>query len=389
MGKILFSCFVGILILGLGSCGDEGFPVPPASTVPKFTVSIDNDEFAPATATFTNISIIPERAGEVSYFWTFGDGTSSTQTNPVHLYETSGVYPVTLVIVATASGEIVEASQNIIIKDPNASGIPVFFTDGSTVYRALINDDAPIAFSLGITSLGDSYGMALDTVNNKLYITDYDADKILVANADGTGLQDFRINVGGPDGIAIDYANAMLYWDTDNGIRRADMNSTVLTQMEDFVTGQATEDPEGVSIDPVSGYVFWNTYNKGVWRKHVSGTGQQEIVPDFDGTGSGGGGGSTLIVGSRIFFDVYVASGDIWIKSANLDGTGVSTVATGITRVVFGLAYDAVNDKIYWGDRNAGKIMRANRNGTGSEAWLTGFSTRGIVIGKEIKPEEE
>lgn len=389
MGKILFILFAGLVVLVIGSCSDDGFPVPPASTVPKFTVSIDNDEFAPATATFTNISIIPERAGEVSYFWTFGDGTSSTQTNPAHLYETAGVYKVTLVIVTTASAEIVEASQNIVIKDPNASGIPVFFTDGSTVFRALINEDAPIAFSLGITSLEDSYGMALDTVNNKLYITDFDANKILIANADGTGLQDFRIDVGGPDGIAIDYTNEMIYWDTDNGIRRADMNSAVLTQMEDFVTGQATEDPEGVSIDPVTGYVFWNTYNKGVWKKHVNGTGQQEIIPDFDGAGSGGGGGSSMIIGSRIFFDVYVASGDIWIKSANLDGSGVSTVATGITRVVFGLAYDKVNDKIYWGDRNAETIMRANRNGTGPEPWITGVSARGIVIGKEIEAEEE
>jgi hypothetical protein len=179
----------------------------------------------------------------------------------------------------------------------------------------------------------------------------------------------------------------MIYWDTDDGIRRADMNSSVLTQMEDFVTDQGDEDPEGVSIDPVTGFVFWNTYNAGVWKKHINGSGLQEIIPDFDGAGTGGGGGSSVIVGSRLFYDVYLASGNIHIKSANLDGSGVATVATGISRPVFALAHDAVNNKIYWGDRTPQIIKRANLDGTGAESWYTGKSVRGLVIGVEEDEE--
>lgn len=388
MRKILFILFAGVSLLVTGSCSDDGFPVPPPSTVPKFTVSIDNDEFAPATATFTDVSIIPERAGEVSYFWSFGDGTSSsTEVNPTHLYATPGQYTVKLVLVTTGSAEIVESSQNIVIKDANATGIPAYFTDGTTVFKALINDDAPVVSSIGIATLGDSYGMALDTVNNKLYITDYDADKILVANADGSDLRDFRTAAGGPDGIAIDYANGKIYWDTDDGIRRADISNSNVSQFENFVTGQGAQDPEGVSIDPVTGFVFWNTYNAGVWKQHINGTGLTEIIPDFDGAGSGGGGGSTVIVGSKIFYDLYVASGDIHIKSANLDGTGIATVSTGISRVVFALAYDAVNNKIYWGDRTPQVIKRANLDGSGAEPWYTGKSVRGLVIG--VQEDEE
>lgn len=367
----------------LEGCKDDGFPVPPASTVPKFTVAVTNNGFAPATATFTDLSIIPDRAGNVSYRWDFGDEGTSSETNPEHVYTAPGVYTVKLKLTSFTLSEASESTQQVIIKNADATGVPVFFTDGSTVFGALINEDAPVVSSIGISSLGDSYGMAIDTVNNKLYITDYDADKILVADLDGSNLHDFRTGVGGPDGIAIDFTNSMIYWDTDNGIRRADMNSAVLTQMDDFVTGQAAQDPEGVSVDPVTGFVFWNAYNGGVWRKNVNGTGLQEIIADFDGAGAGGGGGSTLVIGSRLFYDEYVESGDIRLKSANLDGTGVSTVATGITRIVFGLGYDKENDKIYWGDRNAETIMRANRNGTGAEPWYVGVSARGIVIGKE------
>lgn len=381
MRKILLILLVvGLTVLE--SCKEDDFPVPPASTVPKFSYTISNDGFSPATATFTDLSIIPDRAGNVSYRWDFGDGETSSETSPVHLYTNPGQFNVKLTLTSFTLSEAVESTQLVVIKNADATGIPVFFTDGSTVFGALINEDAPVVSSIGITTLGDSYGMALDTVNNKLYITDYDADKILVANADGSDLHDFRTNAGGPDGIAIDYANGKIYWDTDNGIRRADMSNPSVSQFEDFVTGQAAQDPEGVSIDPVTGFVFWNTYNAGVWKKNINGTGQVEIIPDFDGAGSGGGGGSSMIVGSRIFYDVYVASGDIQIKSANLDGTGTATVATGISRVVFALAYDAVNNKIYWGDRTPQVIKRSNPNGTGAETWYTGVSARGIVFGK-------
>jgi PKD domain len=382
MRKILLIVLTGLSLLVWEGCSDDGFPVPPASTVPKFSVVITNDGFAPATATFTDASVVPDRAGEVAYAWTFGDGGSSSETSPVHIYANPGVYKVKLTLTSFTLSEATESSQTLIIKDPNASGIPIYFTDGNSVFKALINDDDPVVSPIGISSLEDSYGMAIDTVNNKLYVTDYDADKILVANLDGSDLHDFRTGAGGPDGIAIDYANEMIYWDTDNGIRRADMNNSTVTQFEDFVTGQSAQDPEGVSVDPVSGFVFWNAYNGGVWRKNINGTGQAEIIPDFDGAGDGGGGGSTLVIGSRLYYDEFNETGDIRIKSANLDGTGITTIATGITRVVFGLAYDKTNDKIYWGDRNAEVIMRANRNGTGAEPWYTGVSARGIVIGK-------
>ena len=41
---------------------------------------------------FTNMSV-----GATSYLWDFGDGQTSTETDPVHTYEISGSYPVTLI----------------------------------------------------------------------------------------------------------------------------------------------------------------------------------------------------------------------------------------------------------------------------------------------------
>ncbi len=271
--------------------------------------------------------------------------------------------------------EINESTQTIVIKDPNASGTPVYFTNGSTVFTAFINEQEPVVTSIGITTLQDSYGMAIDTVNDKLYIADFDGKKILVADLDGKNLKDFRTNIGEPDAVAIDYVNNQLYWDTNNGIRRANLDDPALGQYEDFVTGQA-KDPEGISIDPVNGRLYWNNYDGGVWRKNLNGTGETEIVP------GGQGGGSIIVIGNKIYFDEYIASGDIYLKSANLDGTGVATIATGISRLVYGIAYDQYEDKIYWVDRNKSTIMRANLDGTSPEPWHTGTSARGLVIGK-------
>jgi gliding motility-associated-like protein len=51
----------------------------------------------PSSVQFTNISNIPN-PGQVNCFWDFGDGFTSTNCNPVHTYNASGLYDVTLIM---------------------------------------------------------------------------------------------------------------------------------------------------------------------------------------------------------------------------------------------------------------------------------------------------
>ncbi len=367
-----------IVTLFLSGCGDEGFPVPPASTVPLFSYTVDNDGYAPAVVTFTNESILPEPAGEPTFYWNFGDGGTSTQESPVHTFSLPGVYTVKLVVTMSVSLEIRELSKSIVILSRDASGIPVYFTDGSNVYRGYLNEDKPVFVALPAGPFLDSYGLAFDTAHNKLYISDFDANKIYWCDPDGKNLTVFRSDLVGPDGLAIDYAANQLYWDTDDGVQRANLDDADVSQKEDFVTGQAN-DPEGVSVDPVNHKLYWINYNGGVWSKNLDGSGETEIIPGPEG-------GSTLVIGNRLYFDQWVATGDIHLKSANLDGTGVSLLTTGISKVVFGIGYDPDGGKIYWGDRTPGKIMRANPDGSSVEVWYesAGSSPRAIVFGKKL-----
>jgi len=359
------------------SCKDDGFPVPPASTVPLFSYTVDNNGYAPATVTFINESIVPQEAGNPYYYWDFDDGTTSTKVSTEHLYSASGSFKVTLMVKTDVSMEIKLLTKDIVVLNSEATGVPVFFTDGILVYSGFLNEDDPVFASLPIGPFQDSYDLAIDTVNSKLYISDYDASAIYRCDLDGSNLVEFRTNLPGPDGLAIDFTENKLYWDTDNGIQRADMVSSDVSQKEDFVTGQ-TNDPEGVSVDVANRKLYWINYNGGLWMKNLDGTGETEIIAGVEG-------GSTLVAGSKIYFDQYVSSGDIHIKSANLNGSGIATVTTGISRVVFGIAYEGINNKIYWGDRTPGNIMRGNVDGSGIETWFTktGSSPRGIVFGKK------
>jgi hypothetical protein len=375
MKKIPVFILFGLMLGFIMGCKKDDFPVPPASTVPKFTFTINNDGFAPAEVRFTNTSIVPDRAGNVTYTWNFGDGSSATGSDPVHLYTAPGVYEVNLVVVTENSLEIKQTSKTVVVKDPAATGIPVYFTDGSAVYRSLVNNVAPVVETLPITGLQDSYGTTFDTVNNLLYISDYDGGTIYRCQPDGTGQMVFQSGVDAPNALSIDYVDGKLYWDTSNGIQRADLNSTDPTQREDFVTGQAN-DPDGICIDPVGRALYWVNYNGGVWKKNLDGTGQAEIIPGVEG-------GSLIVVGNRIFFDQYIGTGDIHLKSANLDGSNIAVLTTGITRVVYALAYEKTGQKIYWGDRNNGTIQRANLDGSGLETWYLNeaIGPRGISFG--------
>jgi|GEM_PF-678691 len=68
------------------------YPMPIAG----FSINNDNQCLNGNSFTFTNSSTIS--SGTISYSWNFGDGNSSTNTNPVHTYSSAGTYQVKLMV---------------------------------------------------------------------------------------------------------------------------------------------------------------------------------------------------------------------------------------------------------------------------------------------------
>jgi gliding motility-associated-like protein len=64
---------------------------------------------APYTANFNNTSL----AGQ-QFFWDFGDGTTSTATNPVHFYPGTGTYTIKLVAIDSGTCNIIDSISRTI-----------------------------------------------------------------------------------------------------------------------------------------------------------------------------------------------------------------------------------------------------------------------------------
>ncbi|RMG54101.1 MAG: PKD domain-containing protein, partial [Bacteroidetes bacterium] len=88
------------------------------------------------------VSFFDQSGGANVWSWDFGDGNSSSQENPSHTYVATGTFNVTLVVTDSISGCVNQATQNLVVTDPQAG-----FTASDT-YGC-----APLAVNFGNTSV--------------------------------------------------------------------------------------------------------------------------------------------------------------------------------------------------------------------------------------------
>ena len=81
--------------------GDFTFSVPPVGCT------------LPVTASF-----VANAPGAVSFFWEFGDGATSTESNPSHIYSIYGVYSVKLTVTAASGCSTTIVKENIVSVTP-------------------------------------------------------------------------------------------------------------------------------------------------------------------------------------------------------------------------------------------------------------------------------
>ena len=91
-------------------------------------------------------------------------------------------------------------------------------------------------------------GMALDTVNRKLYLTNA-WGKLQHMNLDGSNFRpNFITDLVSPGQVAVDGIGSKLYWTEKGKLRRADLNGE---NIEDIVTGLGELADLGLGIDSV------------------------------------------------------------------------------------------------------------------------------------------
>lgn len=382
--KLLFMHKYYLYLLGafllLNGCGGdylEDFPIPPASTVPAFSFEVDNEGFAPATISIVNESIIPEMAGEYSFQWFFGDGTSSSEENPSHTYQDAGRYTVKLII--TTKRGIEELSKSVVIQNASAAGIQLFFGDrnGESVQQVLINELEAVNTPIVGEGITRPYGLATDTVNNYLYIADFATGIIYRSDLAGDNLSVFRENIAGPTSLVYNHNTSTLYWATDDGIQKTSTSVDNVTDYQTLIDEQ-TDDPEGMTMDFANNKIYWVTYDGGLWSMNAGGTNAQEIIPDVLGA-------AVLVVGDKLYYHSYNLDTEAHnLKVSDLNGGQINTISSGMDGDIYGLIYEPEAQKIYWTDQRRGSIVRSNLDGSEVETFFQDQTLRlyGLALGK-------
>jgi DNA-binding beta-propeller fold protein YncE len=235
---------------------------------------------------------------------------------------------------------------------------------------------------------------------NRIYWGSCFPNEVSFANLNGTGhggdLKTTGVTPNCPQGVSMDLLSGKIYWaDTGQGggatISFANLNDTGGGHHLDTTGATSPAGPVGVATDPATGKLYW---------------GNLDGPPSFANLNDTGGGGDLSISGATAPNFVYgvaidPATGKIYwanahagtISFANLNGTGNGgdLKTTGATvDTPEGVAIDPTTGKIYWANKtnNTHPISFANLNDTGGGGNLkvTGATADG-ASGVAIDPE--
>lgn len=106
----MFILLFGLLPVFLfTACSDDDDPIEDPIATFQYEISEEN---------FLEVIFMNFSSNATTYSWNFGDGNSSTEENPTHVYEEVGDYDVTLTA-SNAAGATHSFSQTIEVKDPD------------------------------------------------------------------------------------------------------------------------------------------------------------------------------------------------------------------------------------------------------------------------------
>jgi len=391
--------YIMLLLMGVfvnNSCQKYELGNPLPSTIADFSETLTNNSYAPCDVTFTNKSL-----NATSYHWDFGNGQTSTDENPTTHYDTTGLYTVTLTCTATNDvhyNQLIK-TKVINVKDITAGFTQVlYFTTRTSglagIYFVILNDEAPLVQEFEPHDyMTRTYGIAVDTVNSKVYITDWSMECIYRYDADGKNpVRILDGNVAGQemvgDAQGIFIHENKIYWGHSGGIYRANLDGT---NPEEFITTGAIpiEYPLDMNFNRVTGKIYLNNdkdaNSGGVFEVNIDGSGFAEIVQDVDVTAI-----DADFSSGTLFLAGYASEGTLiethGIYTCKLDGSNLVKIGDYGLKATWGVAVDPKRSKLYWAVKNSnnnpdGKIVRSNFDGTGLEDVVIDSNPVAMTIG--------
>lgn len=355
LNKFLVAVFIGT---AMTACVDKDpdFQHFESADV-DFTYNVDGDEYVLDYYVVTSVKFNNTSAKKGAVRWDFGDGTTSTENNPVHKYEAAGVYRVTLTVdgvgsvtypiliydivpvltIAEQSTEIVEYNNTTMtfnIELPNPENLRVkyvwTFPEGTmdengnelTTFTGYANSDGSV-----------DYPPAVKFKN----IGSQRVDIASWFDVDGENrrLEDTYLNVQ----VGVDTPSPTLYY----AVRGGNIKAMKLVDESTL--------PAGTKILPFDMGVASGTTVFNLCYGQVT-------IEDEQGNKTPEDWIYILDAGKQYYYinDESGVLGDGMITAMRADGTGVNTVITNVGGAAFNDPFQGWvhQDYLYYSDRNTG-----------------------------------
>lgn len=367
---------------------------PDASTIADFTYSVTNSGNAPCEVTFTNASL-----NASGYLWDFGNGQTSTETNPVVQFDTPGLYTVKLTCTPANDVYYNKLVKTLVvnIKDPNAGLTQImYFTsrnpDGGGVHMVILDDGVPQVQDFDAVELSRPYGIAVDTVNRKVYVSDYSLGYIYRFDADGKNpVRILDASVAGQEIVdspeALMVVGDKLYWGRTGGIYRCNLDGSNPEVFFDAGAG-APEYPIDMQYDATTGKIYLvndkTDYTGGYFTLNFDGSALTEHLLDVDGTAI-----ELNAQTGKVYIAGYASDGTVMpengIYICNTDGSQLSKIGDYGAKATWGITIDHKRNKLFWAFKNSnsapdGKIVRSNLDGSDPEDWVVNVSPHAMQV---------
>ena len=273
----------------------------------------------------------------------------------------------------TSSGET--PPQSLVSTSINAADLPPIYwvdSESNTLYRLTDGEVQPL-----LPNVRNATGLAVDVAGGRLYWTERTSDRtgrIRRANLDGTNVRLVKNLTSVPHGIALDPVNGKLYVMNAWGkIQRLNVNGSNF--QPNLITGLDT--PSNLVVDVASGKVYWIETPGGsgrIRRANLDGSSIQNVA-----------------TGLAAPLSLAVANGNVYwtsegkLQRAHIDGTNSEVLET-LPTTPTSIAVDTVRNALYL-TLPSGGIHRRNLNGSGDQPIVTGLvSPSNIVLGIRATP---
>ncbi|XP_035811393.2 low-density lipoprotein receptor-related protein 2a isoform X1 [Amphiprion ocellaris] len=220
---------------------------------------------------------------------------------------------------------------------------------------------------------------------NMIFWTDTIQNKVFSVDMNGSNMQVvLNVSVDYPENLAVDWVNNKLYV-VEASVNRIDMVDFDGSNRVTLIT-ENLGNPRGLAVDPTVGYMFfsdWEALNgqPGLERAFMDGTNRYGII----GTKLGWPAGITLDIDAKRIY--WVDSRYDYIETATYDGLHRKTVVHGGAVVPHPFGISLFEHNVYFTDWTKMAVMKANKftDSSPQVVYSTSQTPHGVAVIHQLK----